>query len=92
MAFGQAKDDYPKKQRKIGSLWKSDLLDTKEVPLTGYLDLGIDARIKVTVRKNQKTGDKQPDYTLSAEVRDWQANTQSQAPKKPEVSDDDVPF
>lgn len=88
MAYDNKKPELPKRPKKIGSLWKST--DGGAV-LDGYLDLGIDARVKIHIKKNDSKTGRQPDYALFAMVPDFQS-PQAAVKKAPEVSNDDIPF
>ena len=81
--------------KRVGSLWKQ--AETPDAPLSGYLDLGIDARLKVTIRKNlKKTSEKSPDYFMTVEVKKWvgagAAQTTQNQEAKAAPPQDEVPF
>ena len=96
MAYGKQKDERPKKAKRLGSLWKvkADESEGGKVVLSGYLDLGIDASIKIRIEKaTVKKSEKSPEYILTAMVTDWGGPAQATAsPNASAPPEDDIPF
>ena len=97
MAYGKqyGKDERPKKPKKVGTLWKADKAkDPESVVLTGYLDLGLDAQLKVRVEKaGPKKSERSPDYILTVMVNDWQQSGGTSAPAEDaKGADEEIPF
>lgn len=95
MAYGK-KDERPKKAKRVGSLWKSkaEYNEGGKVVLDGYLDLGIDASIKIRVEKaTVKKSEKSPDYVLTVLVTEWGGPTQAMAaPNASGPPEEEIPF